>query len=659
MAMRTASPWWASLVFGFGLLCVLVGERLFGHISAARVFFTGVLGLVPMIAVTALRAWTSLRTTGHRRSIERTLLLCHAGTLLGLVLYALTTKWGLGALGIQNVSRWDGALTVLYAILIVASVVPVLLIESSLGGARRAGIDLGDADDVDAGLDFFRVREVGWSGLTLAFAVSLLFVTCQVANERNVTRDVSYFKTSSPGESTRNIVAASTDPINVHLFFPETNEVKEQVQTYFDALKSDTGKIVIESHDRMAATSLATKYKVGKDGIVVLARGEGDKEKHYTIELETDYQKARRATGMGAKLRNFDREVNSILMKLVRDKRKAYVTVGHGEINSFDSVPAELKHGRVKERRTTVFKRRLGELNYEVKDLTFADLAKDVPDDATIVFLLGPSIPLLPAEWDALDRYLERGGRVLIALDPMGAASMGALEGRLGLRLASGVLTDDQAFTRARGTLADRRIVRTTQFSAHASTTALSRETRNPFYLIESGALEEIPFTVKTAPKRTVTIRSMESAWLDLAPEGGTENFDFDAGTEKRQRWTVGAAVEGTKVGDTEGFRALVFSDADLFADVPMGDGLGRVFLWMASGPLLDDAVRWLGGEEKFVGEVVSEEDKPIQHTKNQDALWFAITLIGVPLLVLGLGLLGTMSRRGRRRKTSNEEVTP
>ena len=68
MAMRTASPWWASLVFGLGLMFVIIGERLFGHISAARVFFTGMVGLVPILAVTALRTWTTLRTTGNRRA---------------------------------------------------------------------------------------------------------------------------------------------------------------------------------------------------------------------------------------------------------------------------------------------------------------------------------------------------------------------------------------------------------------------------------------------------------------------------------------------------------------------------------------------------------------------------------------------------------------
>ena len=75
----------------------------------------------------------------------------------------------------------------------------------------------------------------------------------------------------------------------------------------------------------------------------------------------------------------------------------------------------------------------------------------------------------------------------------------------------------------------------------------------------------------------------------------------------------------------------------------------------LISGPLLDDAVKWLGGEETFVGDVVSEEDKPIKHTKDQDQVWFALTTIGAPLLVLTLGLVGTRKRRAKKKS----EVKP
>jgi hypothetical protein len=657
--MRTASPWWASLVFGSGLLFVVLGERLFGHVPTVRMVLT-VIGVLALLGVTGLRGYTMMRTTGARRAVERTLLFCQVGVLVSLVLYALTTKWGIGLFSMteKGAAKWTTAVTVIWAITMLSSVIPMFMIEMSLGVPLRTGFDLKTGGD--EGVEYYRVREIGWSGLTIALATSFLMVTCGVAKERNVQKDVSYFKTSSPGESTKRIVAAQSEPVKVHLFFPTSNEVKEQVRSYFDALQSAAGKLQIEEHDRFVDAELAGKYKVTKDGVVVIVKGSGDTEKSGTIEVDTDLDKARKGA---SKLRNFDREVNTQLLKIVREKRKAYVMVGHGEITDPDSIPAEWKGSKVPERRTSVFKKRLGELNYEVKDLGLIELSKDVPEDATIVILIGPSIDLLPAEWAALSRYLDKGGRLMIALDPKGAPGLGELEGKLGFKFNPGALTDDQAFLPQRGTPADRRFAITTQFSAHASTTALSRSVDKGLVLIESGALEDAPFTVKgEQPKKTVTIRSMESSWLDYAGMGGPANFSFDAATEKRQRWNIGAAIEGPKLKgsdgkDKDGFRVLLFADADLFADALVSN-MGRAAVVLVSGPLLDDSVKWLGGEEVFAGEVVSEDDKPIKHTKNEDAVWFGLTVVGAPLLILTLGLVGTWARK-RRSVRKPVEVKP
>ena len=657
MKMRTASPWWASLIFGVGLLFILLGERLFGHSPTLRGVLT-VFGVIGVVAITGLRGFTTMRTSGARRAVERTLLFCQAGVLFSLVLYALTTKWGMGLFSMteKGAAKFSTVLTVLWALGMIVSLIPMFMIEMSLGVAKREGFDLKTAGD--EGVEYYRVREIGWSGLSVALATAFLMVTCNVAKERNVQRDVSFFKTSSPGESTRRIVAASNDTVKVLLFFPVTNEVKDQVKDYFEALSSASGHLQVETHDRLVDAELAGKYKVTKDGVIVLVKGTGDKEKSQTIEVDTDLEKARKGA---SKLRNFDREVNTVLMKLVREKRKAYVMTGHGEITDPDSVPPELK-GRVPERRTSVFKKRLGDLNYEVKDLGLIDLAKDVPEDATIVIMLAPTVPLLPAEWAALNRYLDKGGRIMIAMDPKADPSLGELEGKLGLKFNPGAITDDQYYLPQRGTPADKRFAITTQFSAHASTTALSRSVDKGLVLIESGALEDVPFTVKgEQPKKTITIRSMESSYLDY-----NDNFSFDEGSEKKQRWNVGAAVEGPKMKDSagkdkDGFRVLVFADADLFADALVSNAMGRAAVVLVSGPLLDDSVKWLGGEEVFAGEVVSEDDKPIKHTKSQDAVWFTLTIVGAPLLVLTLGLVGTWARRRRttRRPVAASEVKP
>jgi hypothetical protein len=83
-----------------------------------------------------------------------------------------------------------------------------------------------------------------------------------------------------------------------------------------------------------------------------------------------------------------------------------------------------------------------------------------------------------------------------------------------------------------------------------------------------------------------------------------------------------------------------VFADADGLSDL-----LIRNF-----GPirmLLMDAVRWLGGVDSFAGEVNDEQDVRIEHSKQGDQVWFYSTIVGVPALVLGVGL--GISRRARR----------
>jgi len=540
---------------------------------------------------------------------------------------------------------------VLYLVVIVASLVPLLMVELSLGTALREGFDVapgkrGSGGD-EAGVEYFRVREIGWSGLSVGLGLAFLMVTCQVATERNVQKDVSYFKTSSPGESSQSIVKSSSEPIRVLLFFPDLNQVKDQVKGYFDALASATGKLTVELHDRLVDAELVAKYKVNKDGTVVMLRGTGDKEKSQTIDIDPDFGKARVST---SKLRNLDREVNTALLKLMRDKRKAYLLSGHGEWTDRESMPAEMK-ATIPERQVTFFKRQLADLNYETKNLGLIDLAKDIPDDATVVIGYAPSVPLADAEIDTLARYLDRGGRLMLILDPQGNAGLGALEGKLGVKMVPGHLTDEKIILGHTGKLIDRRYTGTNQFSPHPSTSTLSRTSADQgIRLTDAGALEDVAVTDKgDAPKKTITVRSLETSYLDT-----NDNFAFDAATEKKQKWPLAEAIEG-KQGAKDSYRALVFADGDLFVDLFGRNQLGQPVGILASGPLLKDSISWLAGEETVIGEVVSEDDKPLQHTKSEDAVWFMLTLIGAPIIVLSLGLFGTTRRR---RSTKKAEVT-
>ncbi|MCB9559918.1 MAG: Gldg family protein [Kofleriaceae bacterium] len=657
--MRTATPWWLTWQHLLALLILFVAQRFLGHWSTLQLVAT-IASVAAIAATLGLRVVAVIRTATDRRAVERTLLLATIGSIAGIALWFLTTKTGAGIVGAGHLSakgarRWDVSLTVLAAIVSLASIVPMVMIEATLGLARRDRFDL-DVKGSDDAVEHRRVREVGLSGLTIALAGALLMVTCNVAGERNLRKDVSYFKTSSPGASTKNILKNTSEPIKVLLFFPEVNEVKDELEAYFEDLKDATHKVEIEAHDPIVAAGLATDYGVKEQGVVVLVRG----DKHEKIPMDTDIERARRATKSTTKpsLRTFDGAVNAALMKLVRAKRVAYLTVGHGEINDPDSLDPRLRE-QLPDARANTLKDILRAQNYEIKNLGAMDgLADDVPEDATLVMVLGPRTALGDDELAALDRYVARGGSLLLALDPVSDATMGPLEGRLAVRFDHTPIADDKEFLPSGGP----QVALTNQFSSHASITTLARAASNRgIPLVKAGTLEDAPYTGDGAePKKTYVIRSMSTSFRDL-----NDNQKFDDG-EKRDRYNIAAAIEGPKPAPVEGadpaeakdgFRAMVFSDVDLFAD-RMGMQGRQILVYRETngGPLPDDALRWLGGEENYAGDITSELDVAIRHSKKEDAWWFLLTIVGAPLLVLGAGLAST--RRRLRAKGARPAAT-
>jgi hypothetical protein len=124
----------------------------------------------------------------------------------------------------------------------------------------------------------------------------------------------------------------------------------------------------------------------------------------------------------------------------------------------------------------------------------------------------------------------------------------------------------------------------------------------------------------------------------------------FNLGAAVAKAVETPAAEEKEPADDKDGekkpeppkeMRAFVLADADIVSDLLLSN-------FPANQMLAFDALRWLGGEESYTGAVNTEEDVRIEHTKQKDLVWFYGTIIGVPGLVLGGGLL--LGRRARRR---------
>jgi hypothetical protein len=358
--------------------------------------------------------------------------------------------------------------------------------------------------------------------------------------------------------------------------------------------------------------------------------------------------------------------VQEQLYKLLRSRRIAYLTVGHGELNA----PSDDE--KTKGRSADIVQEVIRTQNYQIRTLGLAQgLAREVPDDAEVVFVLGPTEPFSPEEVATLQRYADKGGRLFIALDadsvindvptagatePAAVAAAGAPVSRnvqglqalasvAGLDYSPTLLANDTQHVRRRSNESDRALLISNRFSSHASVSTLSRNAaRAAVIFARTGSLN--PLSAAGGYKVDMAVKAMGGTFADQ-----NQSYGFDKDTEKKDTYNLVAAVskpvEGAEAPkDGEGkkepkeMRAFVIADADGMTDLLLSNfGPNRLMLM--------DALRWLGGEDSFAGEVNDEQDVRIEHSKQGDQAWFYSTIVGVPALVLFAGL--AVSRRSRR----------
>ncbi len=404
---------------------------------------------------------------------------------------------------------------------------------------------------------------------------------------------------------------------------------------YLREIRKAAPGVEIEEYDRLLVPAIAKEAKVTTDGVVVLNRGAS----RDTLTIGTDMKVA------AAKLKTLDGDFQKALLKVLREAHVAYLTVGHGELN-------ETKTEGNPEGHTGKLLRKLFESqNYTVKDLGLSQgLGTDVPADATVVVVFGPSQAFLPEEVASLQRYADRGGHLLLALDPEPKVDLAPLAEIVGLTWSPTLLANDKVLVRRRHNDSDRTILVTTRFSSHASVSTLSRNSARMNVIFPgAGALDKkagagdfkIDFAVKSTPETF---------------DDKNGNLQADPG-EKRTTYNLAAAVTravpppaGWKGKDPPELRAFVLGDADVISDAAFFNEPNII--------LAADVIRWLGGEESFSGAITNSEDVRVEHTKQKDEIWFFGTLFCVPLGVLGIGLAVSRRRpaRAQKSKVSKEE---
>ena len=410
-----------------------------------------------------IRAARARSAAPDRARVERTLLGFYALGLGAVVLYFIQSDlpavlWT----GKPLEHGWPRLATVLGALwppIWLAAASPIALIEVAYAQVARAPrIEVG------------RVRDAMFTGLGLAAALVFAFSIAYVASERDKKIDLAYFRTTRPGEVTRRIVRNLDQPIEVAGFFAAGSEVAEEAYNYLQDLGRESAQLKVVHYDFDIDPVKAKEYGVSTNSVLVFSRG----TRHEQLGLPKEIESAKNA------LRTLDKEVQQRLLMIVKPPRVAAFVQGHGE-RTWDKPTSDTdKRAQIK-----TFRDMLVDQTYDVRYLSAAEgLMEDVPKDVSMVVILGPQQKYLPEEYAALNRYIDRGGRLLIALDPENHVDFHEVLKPLYLDYKDVQLANDQVFARRTHQDSDRINLVTATYTSHPSVTTLQRLGQRAFVVL-------------------------------------------------------------------------------------------------------------------------------------------------------------------------------
>jgi len=598
-----------------GLFLVLLGERVIGQ-NTGRLVATA-LGVVSLLAATGLRVQAFLRSHGDVRGVEGRILAAYGGVWLAGVLYALSTDAVVNGLSLADESRerYVTVLSVLWPAVLAVALSALLFME--LVYARMP---------IAASVELRRVRTASYAGLTLALSLVFLLSINYVSTARDVRKDLSYFRTTQPSNGSLKLAEKLENPLRVILFFRKNDDVLQQVEPYFAALAQRSKNLRYEVLDSAYVPELCKKHRVNGNGNVLLLQGEGDKQKGEAISIGDELTEAR------AQLKKLDGLFQQSFNKLARPERSVALTVGHAERNAERGDDNKDNVGEGTKVLEEVWRR----LNIKTSQLGLTQgLGAGVPANTGAVIAVGPKEKFLPEEVQALLSFVRKGGRLMLMIDPAADDGLDPLLAGLGIARRPGTLASEKNHLRRAHNDTDKALVFSNKYSSHPTVTTASHFSSEVATIFVGGVGLTRATGEALTPKPNVSfpLRSGPGFFRDLDGD-----FTRDANEPEESVDMIAAVTVTEKEGAPEG-RLVVIGDGDFMTD-KVGSNNGNVLLFI-------DSLAWLIGNEELNAEVSSEEDVPIQHSREQDKLWFYATTFAVPLPLLGLG--AWVARRRRR----------
>jgi ABC-type uncharacterized transport system involved in gliding motility auxiliary subunit len=459
------------------------------------------------------------------------------------------------------------------------------------------------------------------TGVSVAVVLGILIAINYIGSKQTKRWDLTANKQFSLSDQTRNVVAKLDAPMQVQVFAqePEFPRYRDRLNEYAHASKN----IAVEYIDPDKKPTVAKQAGIQQYGTIVF-----------------NYKgRAERVTT------DSEQEITNGIIKVVSgQQRKIYFSSGHGERDTAGSE----RDGY------NAIAAALGRENYGVEKLVIAQQGS-VPDDASVLVVAGPKTDFFPPEVDAMKKYLDKAGKLLLLLDPPDKpdspplTNLIALAHDWGMDVGNNVVVDVSGMGRLIGTDASVPVV--ANYPSHAINKSGGFNLLTAFPLARS--IDPVSGGVNGHSAQGFVETSPRS-WAETDIKGlltsGQVSLDEGKG-DKKGPVTIGAAVTATAGEATPPStppaadapkpetRVAVLGDSDFAAN----GGLGI----QGNRDLFMNAIGWLSQQENLIAIRPKEaDDRRVTLTATQQANINWLSLLIIPGFIFGTGVYTWWRRR-------------
>jgi ABC-type transport system involved in multi-copper enzyme maturation permease subunit/ABC-type uncharacterized transport system involved in gliding motility auxiliary subunit len=251
---------------------------------------------------------------------------------------------------------------------------------------------------------------VGLVDIALISGLAGLQVLSMHSNQR---WDLSPTKALSLSQQTREVLQSLTQEAKVTLFFGGSPDAYQSFADLFKRYTTESAQFRYQILSRDRNQALALEYRATHYNMVVV-----------------EYNGQRKLLPVAT-----EQEITQALFQLVQGKKKnLYFVGGHGEKDPRSNNPRE-GYSEVAAALTNE--------NFIVLPLQLGR-GTGIPDDAAVVIVSGPQADFLPEELTELETYMQKGGRVLLMIDPLPVPNLTATLVKYGIQLSEDLVYDPE-----------------------------------------------------------------------------------------------------------------------------------------------------------------------------------------------------------------------